>query len=133
MVDQHGLGEEAASDQIGAAAEHGTDRRRASGMAKGAHVTEAHREDDGLKIIGGAIPGVDAVGRAVAIAVAALVVAVNVAESGEGLGKGAIDAGEHTGGVEDDKRRTLATPIETMQTHAIDGEETAERFACGTR
>ena len=64
---------------------------------------------------------------------AALVVAVNVTEGGEGLGEGAIDAGEHTGRVEHDKRRTVATPIEAMQTDAIDGKETAKGFACGTR
>src|SRR5208282_3743406 len=97
-----------------------TDRGGAGAVAKAAHARKAHRRDKPREIVHRALPIVFVVGRASAVAVPALIVAVDAADRAERRGDGPVDSSQETGGVQDHDRRAEAAPVDIVQPDAVD-------------
>ncbi len=89
-------------------------------MADAAHLAKAHREDKSLKVARRQVPSVDFVARTFAVAMAALIEAVNVADRGQRLGDRLVDPSEETGRMQQHDRGSGATPVKIMEPDTVD-------------
>src|SRR5208337_4905818 len=91
-------------------------------------VRPAHRSYKSFEVAHSRVPAILAVGRHRTVAMAALIVAVNMTDRAQPLCKRPADAPEKSSRVQDHDRRAISAPVQRMQSDAVDVHEAAARF-----
>jgi hypothetical protein len=97
-------------------------------MTQAARALELHRNDECLQIGGRARPTIVAISRARTVAVAALIVAVDMARRSQRQRDRPIDPPQKSGRVQNHDRRPFAAPILAAQADPIRVQEKISRL-----
>jgi hypothetical protein len=131
-IDNHRFGQNRALNQIGTPARDGADCRAAGRMTDGSHARKLHRGDEPFEFGGCAIPSDLVEARTFAVAVAALVVTVDVTDRRQRDGNRTINPAKKSGGVQKHYGPPLTAPIEVMQPDSVDSYVAADWFTSRT-
>src|SRR5208283_3821005 len=97
-------------------------------MADRPDARPAHRGGKPFEVAHRPLPAIMTVGRRRAVAVAALIVAVHVADRAQPLCERPVDAAEKSGRVQNHDWRAVAAPVQRVHLDAVDVHEARRRF-----
>ena len=97
-------------------------------MADSARARELHRRQEILEIIGGTVPTDLVEAGTLAVAVATLIIAIDVTDCRERSRDGTIDSAEKTRGVQQNDWASLSAPIQIVQPNPVNSYIAADWF-----